>query len=103
MAPLVAVSLLAGALAAPRQAVSMPRDPEEGRGLRRGLGLQVGSFVWHGGVSKPRNPAADSVLQKGPDPQTGPDAWQEDAEEEEEAEGEEASREPDPVPSGEEE
>ncbi|CAK0864365.1 unnamed protein product [Prorocentrum cordatum] len=50
--------------------VSMPlsrlRDSDEGATLRRGLGLQVGSFVRHLGAPTPRQPAA-----------AGPDGWPE--------------------------
>mmetsp|Transcript_85551 Transcript_85551/g.223195 ORF Transcript_85551/g.223195 Transcript_85551/m.223195 type:complete len:228 (+) Transcript_85551:105-788(+) len=88
MAPLVLAVLLPVALAAPKE-VSRPRDPEEGGGLRRGLGLQVGSFVWTAGVS-PRPPAAELARRKGPGPEASPAAWQQTAEgdEQEEAGGE---------------
>lgn len=103
MAPLVAVCLLASAasaLAAPRPEVSRPRDPEEGGGLRKGLGLQVGSFVWQEGVSRPNDPRR--TKQEIVEAEEDPDALNGVVADDDEASGETAFV-PLPAPAAEEE
>lgn len=91
-APLLLINL-ASVLAAQEQAhnalrgagadqeVSRPRDPDADGSPRKGLGLQMSSFVWHeGDVSKPQgDQSADQSLWRGLGPQISSHVWQENA------------------------